>query len=341
MERHVHGPQRQRRHTVAICFVVQALEPLRQRGGDCAALLHAAGIDAALLGRQNARVGAEQYRALWRALTLELDDEFFGLDSHRLRPGSFAAVCRSVLHCGTLGEAVAHACTLFGLLLDALRPGLRCNGPRAALHLTTGATPVAPFAHETLLMLLHGLMCWLAGQRIALDSAAFAYAAPPHREEYLDMFTPCLYFGTERTELRFNAALLALPVVQNDASLAEFLVDAPQSVILKYKPDSGLATRLRRRLRTVPYADWPTFDALAAELGMSAATLRRRIADEGQSIRRIKAQLRRELAVERLSHSREPITAIAVAAGFSEPGAFHRAFKRWTGARPRDYRRPR
>ncbi|MNL72950.1 DNA-binding transcriptional regulator SoxS [compost metagenome] len=61
--------------------------------------------------------------------------------------------------------------------------------------------------------------------------------------------------------------------------------------------------------------------------------------EEGVSYQDLKDALRRDLAIEALSHSGRPVADIAAELGFAEPGAFHRAFRRWTGSRPGAYRR--
>ncbi|HEY7817075.1 MAG TPA: helix-turn-helix domain-containing protein, partial [Vicinamibacteria bacterium] len=97
--------------------------------------------------------------------------------------------------------------------------------------------------------------------------------------------------------------------------------------------------RLRRLLTEELCGGRPTLEHLAARLHMSPRTLHRRLDDEGTTFRRIVTDVRRETA-ER--HLREPVLAIGEIAfllGFSEASAFHRAFKRWTGRRPLEYRR--
>jgi AraC-like DNA-binding protein len=66
--------------------------------------------------------------------------------------------------------------------------------------------------------------------------------------------------------------------------------------------------------------------------------LRRRLDEEGQSFQSIKDQLRRDLAINYLKHSSKSVTEIAIDLGFAEQSAFHRAFKKWTGMRPGEYR---
>jgi AraC-like DNA-binding protein len=83
----------------------------------------------------------------------------------------------------------------------------------------------------------------------------------------------------------------------------------------------------------------PDFEVLARELHTASATLRRRLHEEGESYQSIKDQLRRDLAITYLSHSDRSVMDIALELGFAEPSAFHRAFKKWTGASPGHYRR--
>jgi len=81
----------------------------------------------------------------------------------------------------------------------------------------------------------------------------------------------------------------------------------------------------------------PDFDTLAAELNMTAATLRRRLHEEGATYQGIKDQLRRDLAISYLSDSDRSVVDIALELGFSERSAFHRAFQKWTGASPGNF----
>jgi AraC-like DNA-binding protein len=127
--------------------------------------------------------------------------------------------------------------------------------------------------------------------------------------------------------------------VQNERSVKEFLRTAPESILVKYKNGSSLSARIRRRLRQLLPGEVPDFDRLAGELNMTSATMRRRLHEEGASYQGIKDQLRRDLAIGYLSHSDRSVTDIALELGFSERSAFHRAFRKWTGAAPGEFRR--
>jgi AraC-like DNA-binding protein len=120
--------------------------------------------------------------------------------------------------------------------------------------------------------------------------------------------------------------------------MKEFLRSAPANFLVKYKNSTSLSAQIRRGLRKLPPAAWPDFATLAKQLHLSQATLRRRLEDEGESYRNILDDLRRDLAIGLLSDNSNSLAEIAHTLGFSETSAFHRAFKKWTGARPGEYR---
>ena len=153
------------------------------------------------------------------------------------------------------------------------------------------------------------------------------------------MYCADLSFGRPHTLIAFEDSYLDLPVVQDERSIKEFLRTAPENILLKYKNGSSLTARVRRRLRQCLPGEVPDFEGLAVELNMTPATLRRRLHEEGASYQSIKDQLRRDLAISYLSHSNRSVMDIALELGFSERSAFHRAFRKWTGASPGEFRR--
>jgi AraC-like DNA-binding protein len=307
---------------------------------DTEALLNKVGLSPGLLQVPQARVSAKHYGELWRLVALTLDDEFFGQDSRRMKAGSFAMLVHSVLGCKNLGQALDRSLRFYGLILDDIGGSLLREGNEATIMLRERAG-IAPrvFGHEVLLMLLHGVACWLVGRRIPILRAQFGYPEPAHSAEYRLMYCTDLAYGRPHTAIVFAADYLNLPIVQNERSVKEFLRTAPESILVKYKNGSSLSARIRRRLRQLLPGELPDFERLAGELNMTTATMRRRLHEEGASYQGIKDQLRRDLAIGYLSHSDRSVMDIALELGFSERSAFHRAFRKWTGASPGEFRR--
>ncbi|WP_290866518.1 AraC family transcriptional regulator [Aquabacterium sp.] len=328
--------------TVSVYFVNAALSHL-----DEAARAHAlktSGIPSELLGSPQARVTAPAFSALWRATALALNDEFFGLDGRPMKVGSFALLCHAVLACDNLDQALKRALRGFALFLDDIHGELRLDGAHAVIdvHNRIQAPQDRLFADETFLILVHGLMCWLIGHRVPLAQVSLAHARPLHAREYTRMYSQHLAFDQQLTRISFDAQVLGRPLVQNAATLQQFLKSAPQSVFLKYKNEDSWTVKLRRRLRSALGSEtWPVFEELAAELGTTPTTLRRRLEAEGNSFQDIKDQLRSDLAINLLCHSAQSIDDIGAQLGFQDASAFHRAFKRWNGLQPGEYRQRR
>ncbi|WP_338116064.1 helix-turn-helix transcriptional regulator [Thiocystis violacea] len=82
----------------------------------------------------------------------------------------------------------------------------------------------------------------------------------------------------------------------------------------------------------------PSTERIASALGLSRRTLYRRMAAEGTSVHALMNEIRHELARQLLLESRMPLNEIAATLHYSEPGAFSRAFRGWTGMTPSAYR---
>ncbi len=324
--------------TVSICFVKEALHGASQRGLDVGAMLRGAGIPPDLLHLPDARVSAAHYGVLWHILARALDDELFGLDSHPMRHGSFKLLCFAVLDAGKLEKALRRALDFLALVLDDTRGRLGVEGSQGSIILTCPRRVPRLFAHGALLMILHGLMCWLTNRRLPILSTSFLQPSPDHADEYRLLFGPETRFGASATTLIFAAEHLALPVRRNEAALREFLRHAPANFLVKYRNSHSLYARIRKRLQHDPAPEWPDFEAVARELHMSPSTLRRKLESEGQTFMAIKDSLRRDMAIEQLCHSQHAILDIALELGFSNTSAFYRAFKAWTGTLPGKYR---
>ncbi|MBY8852635.1 AraC family transcriptional regulator, partial [Saccharothrix sp. MB29] len=190
------------------------------------------------------------------------------------------------------------------------------------------------FLVESLLVLWHRFSSWLIGRRIPLRGVDLAYPEPPHGAEYHLIFGAPLRFGAPTTTLTFDTRFLRMPVVQDEAALRRFLRNSPAELLSRRDYGADASSQVRRMLGGGVVG----LDNVAARLGVSAPTLRRRLTAEGTSFREVREQLLRDQAVASLVRGGESVEELALRLGFSEASAFHRAFKRWTGTSPGTYR---
>lgn len=327
------------RDTISVRFVQEALAVAQARAIDVRPWLAEAGIPSALLSKPGTRVSARQYSDLWHVVARNLDDEFFGLDSHPMHYGSFKLMSFAVFRAPNLERAMRRSLQFLGVVLDDTRGELVRDGEVAHIILDSPRATPGIFAHATFLVLLRGLWCWLVNRRLPILTTEFVQPAPDYAQEYRLLFGHNTRFDCQRTVMSFPTESLALPIRRGEEELRNFLRHAPANFVVRYRDPKSLSGRVRARLRNTAPPDWPSFEQLAAELDIGCSTLRRRLEQEGSGYKAIKDSLRRDLAVDYLCHSELSIFDIAVELGFAEASAFHRAFQKWTGSSPGAYRR--
>ena len=328
------------RDTISIHFVNAALAGVRRLNIDLNVILNRAGIDAELLTQPRARVSPDQYTRLAQTLWLVSQDEHLGFGRSPRRLGTFAMMCRLIIHAGTLGKALERGSQFYRLFGDEWSMGIArdTHDARLSVHIPMDRDP-EHFITEGMLMVWHGLASWLIERRIPLERVQFAYPEPSHIQEYDALFfSPIMRFDQQRTEITFAADYLDLPIRQTEASLDEFLKTAPAQLLVKFKNSSSLTSRIREVLKTHIGEEMPTLNDVASRLYLSPQTLRRRLATEGKSYQTVKDNLRRDAAIHLLLRPELTFEDVAQQVGFSETSTFHRAFKKWTGVTPGLYR---
>lgn len=333
-------------HTISVMQLHQIVLGAQRLGCDIDALLRRAAISPALVQSPSARVSEGQFAALMRSMRRVTRDEFWGLLSRPVRPGVFAQACRALIHCATLEEALRAGLRQYRMHLDDFVPRLQQRDGVATLLLLprAPATPCRLYAESTFAFQAYGVANWLVAQRIPLvrvDMAASAAGrtGTPHRLTDTErVFNTPIRYGQPHTALHFDASWLRLPVVQDAGSLQAFLNDTPRNLLTRYRDDSCLAERIRRHLRCHLDGELPSLEQMAETLRLTPQTLRRRLRDEGRGYQSIKDSLRRDAAIALLEHTELPLQQVALRVGFSEPSTFHRAFKKWTGVAPGEYR---
>jgi AraC-like DNA-binding protein len=330
-------------HTIAIAQVIQIVQGARRHGLDVDAILQRSGIAPALLDSPLSRVTQGQYAALIIVLRRVMHDELWGLCRHPLKLGSFVQSCRLLVQCRTLGEALHTGFQFYHLMLDDFVPRMSVSQGVVSVRLVSrGERDTAlAYAERSFCFFSYGLASWLVARRIPLLEVTYPEADAPYTTDAERLFQAPVRYGRCRLGFRFDARWLDLPVVQNTQSLQEFLLQAPASLLVKYRDQSSLTERIRRLLRRHIAAEMPSLEAVGQALAMTPQTLRRRLRDEGQGYQAIKDDLRRDVAIEYLGQPELTLPDIALRLGFSEASTFHRAFKGWTGLSPGVYRQTR
>jgi AraC-like DNA-binding protein len=324
--------------TVSTVLVRGMLAAIEAKGIPFESWLFEVGLSPQLLSSDEARITLDQYGRLLQTLMQRLDDEMLGFLSRPLKGGSFALLVRSAIRAATLEGAIRHLAHTFRLLNDDLTLRLIVEDTLAGvvLDFSNSAPAAYPFLHETLLRVYWCLFAWLAGGRLPLVRFDFAYPRPSYAAAYASIFPAPWLFEAECSGMWFAKSYLRMPVVRDEQAARGFVAGAPANIIVPTR-DSGLAGAVRMHLR-LTQPQWPDLEQTARALNVSASTLQRHLAAAHTSFQAVRDEVRRDLAIYRLTTSAVSLAKLAGELGFADGASFQRAFKRWTGYAPGLYR---
>lgn len=166
------------------------------------------------------------------------------------------------------------------------------------------------------------------------------FPAPDYAERYEALFGCPVLFEQEHNQLIWEPASLELPTVQSAPGTHHQLLALCEHQLHELTRHRHLRERVEEILSPQLHSQLPTLEDVAAQLGMAGWTLRRRLkAEAGTRFQDIIDEIRRDLALSYIRDTETALGEIAFLLGFSSPAAFQRAFKRWTGIAPGQYRR--
>lgn len=160
----------------------------------------------------------------------------------------------------------------------------------------------------------------------------------PFVDLYAEVFRCPVAFGRPVNSLWFSQADVQRPLISADRRAADWL-EFGATAALERLDDSRVTPRVRAQLERMLQGDEPTLAGVASQLCMSERTLQRRLAQEGQTFRRVLDEMRRDVAQRSIATGKRNVTELAYLLGFEDSNSFYRSFRRWTGTTPESYRR--
>ncbi len=267
--------------------------------------------------------------------------------------GLIAATTTSITRYGYAGLAALTAPTLGEALQNLVRFEAlygRCyRGNSRLVRNASGATlnfySIAPyndytyFVVDTVLCSWARVIYWLTGRTNLVQSAHIEFSTPSYYTAYPEAFGCPVQFHQECNHLLLAPGATEVPVVHANASLHEQLVRECEAQMSRISLANTYRNRVQRVLGTMLHGKTPSIEEVAQELGIPSWTLRRKLNDEEASFQEIVDEMRRDVALSYMRNTELSFGEISYLLGFSTPGAFQRAFKRWAGSTPGEYRR--
>ena len=321
-------------------------QTLISEGVDPSALFESFGISEALLGTAYARISLSKYMRIGcEAINLTGKPWLGLLLGQNAHVGSMGLSSYAAMTAPTLSEALSTTVHYESLGTQNIRGDSHYfidtekGNPICQLFSLAPYNRFNYFAVDTVLSSWYNLAQWTTGESKLLKQVEIEYEEPDYKEK-LEAFFQCpVYFGSERNALTFLSKKGQLPCRFSNSSSHQHALILCERELAALSGDNTFRDRIVEIIAPLLLGRPPTIENVAGKMGMASWTLRRKLKKEGATYQKLLDHTRKELAEAYISDSIHSFTEVAYILGFSSPAAFHRAFKRWMGLSPGEYRK--
>ncbi|RMF18186.1 MAG: AraC family transcriptional regulator [Gammaproteobacteria bacterium] len=328
-------------YQVAASSVRTLLDWLRAQGQDVAVLMRGAGLDASVLDDQaDEQVPYPAYVRLWELAEAATDNPAIGLHvGAQVDVSRMGVMGHIVFNNRTLREALEQYTRLSALMNEAVRATFRVEGDAAILcfEVAEDVPYCRPNMDRVLAMAVTRARRFVS-PKLIMREVAFAHPQPAYVAEYEAVFGAPVKFDAPCCRIVFDAGYLDFELPQRNPYLHQMLSRQLEAWLAKLPFRKSLADQVRGLIRKHLASGRVDAAFIAHELAMSRHTLYRKLKAENLAFQALVDEVRLERAQGYLSRDKYSLSEIAFILGFSELSAFSRAFKRWTGQTPAQYR---
>lgn len=286
------------------------------------------------------RVPANAHYRLWEHAEYVTGDPGVGLHAGKVvDPERMGLVGHVFFNCDTLGEAVTQYVRLHRLINESVflsfeqtaDQAILCWQPDRAEHycrqdmdrtLAASITRTRHFIHPG----------------IQAEWVEIAHPAPVYAHEYEKLLGGPVRFDCSITRLAFNSRHLGHPIPRRNPYVYSAVLKQVNSLLARLQSRRSFGRKIHRLISKQMATEKIDADTLARQCHMSRQTLYRKLKKEGLSFQGLVEQVRQDKALRYVAGDQYALGEIAFLLGFSELSAFSRAFKRWTGTSPAEYR---
>lgn len=330
---------------LSVGFVHSLVDAVRSLGQDPQPLLDQYGLDTARLAEAGARLSIPRYMRLGHAAI-----QLSGAPGLGLRMGQLSRLSQA----GLAGITAAQAPNIREAARTLIRfealYGSNYRGQSSFHEDSEGAWlrfySISPYNDYNRFVVDSILAGWvhqfstLAGKTVTPDRVEIEFDAPAYAAEYAVLSEQPVNFGAQVNQLRLSQQSLGLRNPDHVPSTWRHLLQLCERELEQLTRTRSLRERITQLLGPLLNGGRePDLEEVAARLKLPTWTLRRKLAEEGTRFRAVLNDTRRDLAMTYIRDTELAFGEIAYLLGFASAEAFQRAFKRWNGQTPGEYRR--
>lgn len=326
--------------TVSVSVLSQMFLYLDSLQVDSDAFLRSLNLDPQMVKSPDTQLPIETYLLIQDEAAEYINDRCFGLHMGEFaEAGSWSILGYLMMNCKTLGEAMEKSgrySRIIGNLIEA-RAEMRLNKIRVVFFTLPHAPSMSRHCFEATLSSTVRMIRNLTGIRLSPLEVTFVSPKPDSIAEYERVFSCPVRFGQKENSLTFDWSIIHTPILMPSPGLLEHFERYAQEFMVQLERNDEHTRAVTRIILSRLDDEDLTIEKVAREMTVSVRTLQKRLEDEGVVFSDLLKDIRQRLAQKYLreNYTVEQITYLL---GFSEPSAFRKAFKKWLGVTPREYR---
>ena len=310
------------------------------RGLDGLTLLRQARLDPEALADPDARIPRRSMLALWTRINAAIPDPTFGL---RLgmgrRVADYGLVGYTLRFSRTLGESLERLARYDRLIAEWLRVEIRRDASAAVVTVRTGpGFETLRQAVDSQLASLVSLAREVTQSSLVPIEVRLPYHAEGDFSEHRAFFRAPLTFEARDPAVILRPGDLDRPNPPAEEALTHYLDELAHQALDRLDPETSFAARVRQAISVELGRGRLGIATVSRHLHVSPRSLQRRLHEEGMTWESLLASLRQETAELLLGKPDLSVAEVACLLGYSDSGAFIRAFRRWRGVPPSAFR---
>lgn len=325
---------------LSVSLLSQIVRYLTHLKIDAGAVFRSAGVDPLIMESPDTRISLDTYLAVENAAIRVTNDTYFGLHI-----GEFSEVDNwsilgfMMMNCRTLGEAFEKSGRYSAIIGNLIHGRVQIGFRKIKMILMTPKyVPELPrHCFEAAFSGGVRLMRSLSGKPLSPLEVGFSYPLPESIDEYRRIFGCPVLFGRKHTYMTLDMSLAKVPVPLPNAAMLEHFENYAKEYLSELEGADKTTRMVTREILSRLDQKKVNIGSIAADLSMSVRTLQNRLKSEGTVFSELLDETRRRLA-EKYLRENFTVEDITYLLGFAETSVFRKAFKKWSGMTPKEFR---
>ncbi|MFV2055318.1 MAG: AraC family transcriptional regulator [Thiohalomonadales bacterium] len=311
---------------------------LEYYGLDVEKIAEQVGIDTSIAYKPSDRISVAKIQKVWNIALEETGDDSIGLTYATLmQPACLNGLGLAWIASETLADSIKRLIRFQHSISTALDFLLVEEGDYYKIIMRTSVRAPMDVSVDASVATIFQMCKITYGPELRPAKVCFSHQRPSRTEPFDDFFGVQVEFNSSETQIVFSKKVFEKELYSSNPELARMNDD----VVIKYLKQfdkKNISLQVRAQIIEVLGNGMPQQEKIASQLNMSLRNLQRKLKSEGTNYKSILDETRSELSKQYLRGSDRPIIEVGFLLGFSEPSNFARAFRRWSGVSPLEYR---